>query len=145
MRGSVSPEVNRCAATCIRATVTPNRSIFGIPSDTSLPTRRTMWIPRDIRKFFSQNFSPTSSRVICKLTIQLLLSLQIFTWSFYTSARSARVLRELYVNQPFSLWQWMTDENKYNMKELEENWWWISREFRELSASHFRYSTLRYD
>ena len=27
---------NRCDATCIRATVTPNRSLFGIPSDTSL-------------------------------------------------------------------------------------------------------------
>ena len=27
---------NRCAATCIRATMTPNRSLFGIPRDTSL-------------------------------------------------------------------------------------------------------------
>ncbi len=27
---------NHCPATCIRATVTPNRSIFGIPPGTSL-------------------------------------------------------------------------------------------------------------
>ncbi len=49
----------------------------------TLPTRQTMWIPRVIRKFFSQNlreFSATSTRVICKSTIQLWLSMQLILW-----------------------------------------------------------------
>ena len=51
--------------------------------DTPLPTRQTTWIPRVIREFFNQNiceFSATSPRVICKLTIQFWLSMQTFTW-----------------------------------------------------------------
>ncbi len=63
-----------------------------------IPTRQTTWIPQVIREIFSQNLrelSATSPRVICKLTIQLLLSLQIFTDPF----TPLRDLRELYVNQ----------------------------------------------
>ncbi len=33
----------RCPAKCILATVTPNRSLFGIPSDTSLNSQNWLW------------------------------------------------------------------------------------------------------
>ena len=59
----------------------------------SFPTWWTTWIP-----FSSQNlceFSASSPRVICKVTIQILLSLQIFIWSLYTSGSSPRVICKL--------------------------------------------------